>query len=114
MTAELGIMKISEQIDALRSMAVDPISYLMVPRILAGILAVPLLAAIFNIVGIIGGYIVGVGTLGLSSGTFISQIQNAVQPVDVTSGFIKSIAFGFSFVGSAATRVGPAVLAQSG
>lgn len=97
MTAELGIMKISEQIDALRSMAVDPISYLMVPRILAGIIAVPLLTAIFNIVGILGGYIVGVGTLGLSSGTFISQIESAVQAVDVTSGFVKSVAFGFSF-----------------
>ena len=97
MTAELGIMKISEQIDALRAMAVDPLSYLMVPRLLAGVIAVPLLTALFNVIGIAGGYIIGVGTLNLSSGTFLAQIQNSVQAVDVTSGFIKSVAFGFCF-----------------
>ena len=97
MTAELGIMKITEQVDALRSMAVDPIGYLMVPRIIAGIISVPLLTAIFNVVGIAGGYIVGVGTLGLSSGTFIAQMTHSVRDVDVISGFVKSIFFGLSF-----------------
>lgn len=96
-TAELGIMKISEQIDALRSMAVDPIGYLMVPRIVAGLISVPLLTAIFILVGIGGGYVVGVGTLGLSSGTFVSQMVHAVRDVDVLSGFAKSIVFGLSF-----------------
>jgi len=96
-TAELGIMKITEQIDALRSMAVDPIRYLMVPRLIAGTISVPLLTAIFNCVGIAGGFVVGVGTLGLSSGTFISQMTSAVRGVDVTSGLVKSIAFGFCF-----------------
>lgn len=94
MTAELGIMKISEQVDALRSMAVDPIHHLMVPRILAGLITVPLLTAIFIVVGILGGYLVAVGTLGLSSGTFMSVMIQAVGSVDVISGFTKSVFFG--------------------
>ena len=97
MTAELGIMKITEQVDALRSMAVDPIGYLMVPRLVAGIISVPLLTAIFNIVGIFGGYLVGVFSLGLSSGTFLSQMEHAVRDVDVVSGFVKSVFFGLIF-----------------
>lgn len=95
MTAELGIMKISEQIDALRSMAVDPLRYLMVPRLLAGIVSVPLLASIFNVVGIAGGYFIAVHSLGLSSGTFISQMVAAVKGVDVMSGLVKATIFGF-------------------
>jgi len=96
-TAELGIMKITEQVDALKSMAVDPVRYLMVPRILAGIVAVPLLTAIFIVVGIAGGYVVGVGILGLSSGTYMSQTISSVDTLDVYSGFIKAIVFGFIF-----------------
>lgn len=94
MTAELGIMKISEQIDALRSMAVDPMRYLMVPRVLAGLISVPLLTSIFNVVGIFGGYVVAVGTLGISSGTFLSQMVHSVKDVDVISGMVKATAFG--------------------
>lgn len=96
MTAELGIMKITEQIDALRSMAVDPINHLMVPRIIAGTISVPLLTFIFNVVGIAGGYLVAVENLGLSSGTFISEMKHAVTGTDVFSGFAKSVIFGFS------------------
>lgn len=96
-TAELGIMRITEQIDALRSMAVDPIKYLMAPRIVAGIITMPLLCAIFDVVGIFGGYIVGVGLLGLSAGTFMSQITSAVGAVDIYSGFIKATVFGLIF-----------------
>lgn len=95
MTAELGIMKISEQIDALRSMAVDPIRYLMVPRLIAGVISVPLLTAVFDVVGIAGGYIVGIQTLGLASGTFVSHMIQSVSDVDVISGFVKSVVFGF-------------------
>ena len=95
MTAELGIMKITEQIDALRSMAVDPIQHLMVPRLLAGLISVPLLTLIFNVIGIAGGYIVGVATLDLSPGTYIEQMRAAVEPIDVYSGLVKSIIFGF-------------------
>ncbi|MBN8548398.1 MAG: ABC transporter permease [Deltaproteobacteria bacterium] len=96
-TAEVGIMKITEQIDALRSMAVDPMKYLMAPRLLAGFVAMPLLNAIFIAIGIFGGYVVGVGLLGLSSGTFISEMESAVGRVDIYSGFIKSCVFGLIF-----------------
>ncbi len=96
-TAEVGIMRISEQIDALKSMAVDPIKYLMVPRFVAGLIALPFLCAIFIVVGIAGGYIVGVGLLGLSSGTFISQMVSAVELMDVVSGLVKALVFGFIF-----------------
>ena len=96
-TAEIGIMRITEQIDALRSMAVDPMKYLMAPRILAGIVAMPLLCCVFIVVGIFGGYVVGVGLLGLSAGTFISQMVTAVDTFDVASGLIKAVVFGFIF-----------------
>jgi phospholipid/cholesterol/gamma-HCH transport system permease protein len=96
-TAEIGIMRITEQIDALRSMAVDPIKYLMAPRLMAGLIAMPLLTGIFNVVGIFGGYLVAVGLLGLSAGTFMSQITSAVGFVDVYSGFIKATVFGLIF-----------------
>jgi phospholipid/cholesterol/gamma-HCH transport system permease protein len=96
-TAEIGIMKITEQIDALRSMAVDPIKFLMVPRFAAGIIAMPILTALFVVVGIMGGYIVGVTLLGLSSGTFVSEMVTAVTSIDIYSGAIKSVVFGFLF-----------------
>lgn len=96
-TAEIGIMKITEQIDALRSMAVDPMKYLMAPRILAGIIAMPLLTGIFIVIGIAGGYGVAVGLLGLSSGSFLSEMKSAVSAVDVYSGFIKALVFGLLF-----------------
>jgi phospholipid/cholesterol/gamma-HCH transport system permease protein len=96
-TAELGIMKITEQIDALRSMAIDPIKYLIAPRIIAGTIAMPLLGALFITVGIWGGYVVSVGLLGLSSGTFMSIMEAAVSEIDIYSGFLKCLVFGFLF-----------------
>ena len=96
-TAEIGIMRITEQIDALRSMAVDPIRYLMVPRFLAGLISVPLLTCVFIVVGIFGGYTVGTGLLGLSAGTFMSQMISSVDTLDVYSGIIKSFVFGIIF-----------------
>ncbi|MCB0335290.1 MAG: ABC transporter permease [Bdellovibrionales bacterium] len=96
-TAEIGIMRITEQVDALRSMAVDPMRYLMAPRLLAGTLVMPLLASVFIVVGIFGGYIVATGLLGLSSGTFISQMVLAVDTFDVMSGLVKAVVFGFIF-----------------
>ena len=94
-TAEIGIMKITEQIDALRSMAVDPIKYLMTPRIVACTLVMPLLMAVFTCVGIWGGYLVAVHLLGLSAGTYLSQIVSAIDMLDVYSGLIKALVFGF-------------------
>ena len=96
-TAEVGIMRITEQIDALRSMAVDPIKYLMAPRFLAGVIAMPFLTGLFIVIGIFGGYVVGVGLLGLSAGTFVSQMISAVESMDVYSGFIKATVFGVIF-----------------
>ena len=94
MTAEIGIMTITEQIDALFSMAVNPIRYLVVPKVLAALIAVPLLCAIFNVVGIGGGYLVGVKLLGVSEGAFFGQMESSVVWKDVYSGILKSISFG--------------------
>lgn len=96
-TAEIGIMRITEQIDALHSMAVDPIRHLMAPRLLSGLIAMPLLCCVFVVVGIFGGYIVGVGLLNLSSGTFMNSITSSVTETDVYSGLIKALVFGFIF-----------------
>jgi len=96
-TAELGIMKITDQVDALRSMAVDPIRYLMAPRFIAGVICMPLLTALFVSLGIAGGYGVAVGLLNLSPGTFLSQMDASVETLDIVSGFVKSVVFGIIF-----------------
>ena len=94
LAAEIGIMRITEQIDALEMMALNPIRYLVVPNILAGIIAFPILAAFFDLVGIFGGYLVGVKMLGLSEGSYYGEIKNMVTMKDITVGFYKSISFG--------------------
>ncbi|MCB0318673.1 MAG: ABC transporter permease [Bdellovibrionales bacterium] len=96
-TAEIGIMRITEQIDALKSMAVDPMCYLMVPRFIAGLIVMPLLTALFIVIGIGGGYLVAVKLLGLSGGTFMSEMISAVGTTDIYSGLIKALVFGFIF-----------------
>jgi phospholipid/cholesterol/gamma-HCH transport system permease protein len=93
-TAEIGIMRISEQIDALTSMALNPLRYLVVPKIAASIIVFPLLAAIFDVVGIYGGYAVAVKMLGMGSGTYFSQMENFVLMEDIMTGFYKSVCFG--------------------
>ncbi len=94
LTAEIGIMRITEQIDALTVMALNPMRYLVVPSILAGILTFPLMTALFDVVGIFGGYLVGVKLLGLSQGTYFGEMQTFVELGDVMTGFWKSISFG--------------------
>ncbi len=94
MAAELGTMRATEQIDALDSMAIDPIKYLVSPRIMASLIAMPLLTAIFDVVGIYGAYLVGVGLLGVSSGSYFSGMESSVVFRDIYSGFIKSMSFG--------------------
>lgn len=94
LTAELGIMRITEQIDALTVMALNPLRYLVVPNILAGMLVMPLLGAIFAVVGIYGGYIVAVQLLGLNSGTYLGALRDAVHLRDVVNGLYKSLSFG--------------------
>jgi phospholipid/cholesterol/gamma-HCH transport system permease protein len=94
LTAELGIMRITEQIDALTVMALSPFRYLIAPSILAGLVTFPLMTAIFDTVGIFGGYLVGVKLLGLSEGTYFGEIQTFVRLDDVMTGFWKSLSFG--------------------
>ena len=94
MAAELGTMRATEQIDALESMAINPVKYLVSPRIIASLLAMPLLTAIFDVIGIFGAYLVGVSLLGVSSGSFFAGMENAIVFHDVYSGFVKSISFG--------------------
>jgi phospholipid/cholesterol/gamma-HCH transport system permease protein len=94
LTAEIGIMRITEQIDALTVMALSPMRYLVAPSIFAGILTFPLMTSIFDVVGIFGGYLVGVELLGLSAGTYFGEMQSFVDIGDVMLGFWKSISFG--------------------
>lgn len=94
LTAELGIMKITEQVDALTVMALNPTRYLVVPPIVAGIVTFPLLTALFDVVGIFGGYLVGVELLGMSEGTYFGEMQSFVDMSDLMTGFWKSLSFG--------------------
>lgn len=104
MAAELGIMRISEQIDALDTMDINPVKFLVSPRILAGVIAVPLLTALFDVIGIFGGYLVGVELLGVDGGTFINSMKAAVSLSDVNSGLIKPTVFGFLIAGISCYR----------
>lgn len=95
LTAEIGLMRATEQLDAMEMMAVDPVKRVIAPRYLAGFLAMPLLSAIFTVMGIYGGFIVGVNVLGGDAGIYWSAMQNGVDFYnDVLNGFIKSVVFG--------------------
>lgn len=94
LTAEIGIMRITEQIDAFTAMALNPMRYLIVPKMVAALIVFPLLTALYDLVGIYGGYFVGVKLLGLSSGTYFSQIEHWVEMRDITIGIYKSLTFG--------------------
>ena len=94
MTAEIGIMRITEQIDAIELMGVNPHRFLVVPKFLAGILALPLLTAIFDVVGIFGGYLIGVKLLGIGGGTYFGEMGNYVDMEDILGGIYKSLCFG--------------------
>lgn len=95
MAAEIGLMRATEQLSAMEMMAVDPVRRVVAPRFLAGLLSMPLLAAIFTALGIYGGYLVGVELLGVDAGAYWGQIQNAATfEDDVLNGIIKSLVFG--------------------
>ena len=97
LTAEIGLMKAGEQIAAMEVMAVDPIRRVLTPRFWGGLIAMPVLAAVFSMVGIIGGWIVGVVLIGIDPGAFWSQMQGGVDVInDVLNGFIKSVVFGIA------------------
>jgi phospholipid/cholesterol/gamma-HCH transport system permease protein len=95
MTAEIGLMKATEQISAMEMMAVNPIARIVAPRFWAGVISMPLLAALFSAVGVFGGYFVGVVQIGVDEGSFWSQMQASVDfREDILNGVIKSFAFG--------------------
>ncbi|MCU0591312.1 MAG: ABC transporter permease [Desulfobacterales bacterium] len=93
MTAEIGIQRISEQIDALTTMRIDPLGYLVSPRIAAALISFPILTAFFDLIGILGGYLSGVILMGANSGAYTYRIDASVEWLDVRGGFIKSIVF---------------------
>lgn len=95
LTAEIGLMKATEQLAGMEMMAVNPVMRVIAPRFLAGVISMPLLAAMFSAIGIMGGHLVGVGLLGVDDGAFWSQMQNGVDfRDDVLNGVIKSVVFG--------------------
>ena len=97
LTAEIGLMKAGEQLSAMEMMAVDPVSRVLAPRFMAGVIAMPVLAALFSAVGIFGGYVLGVQLIGVDAGAFWSQMQGGVDVwADVGNGVLKSFVFGIA------------------
>lgn len=97
LTAEIGLMKAGEQLTAMEMMAVDPVQRVLAPRFWAGVIVMPLLAAVFSAVGIIGGWLVGVVMIGIDAGSFWSQMQGGVDWLkDVGNGVLKSLIFGLA------------------
>lgn len=98
LTAEIGLMKATEQLSSLEMMAIDPLRRIIAPRFWAGVIAMPILAVIFTAIGIWGGSLVGVDWKGVDSGSFWSVMQNTVTLADLANGFIKSLVFAFAVV----------------
>lgn len=96
MCTELGTMRVTEQIDALETMAVNPVQYLLVPRVLAGLIMVPVLVMVFDLMGMAGAYFVSVIVKGISAGTFLARTQQWLDPEDIAEGVIKGAVFGLS------------------
>ena len=94
LTSEIGLMRATDQLTAMQMMAVDPVRRILAPRFIGGVIAMPLLVAIFNLVGLFGAQLVGVQLMGVDAGAYWSQMQGAVQLNDVQEGFIKSVVFG--------------------
>jgi phospholipid/cholesterol/gamma-HCH transport system permease protein len=97
LTAEIGLMKATEQLAGMEMMAVNPVNRVVAPRFFAGLISMPLLAAMFSAVGVFGGYLVGVGLVGIDSGAYWSQMQSGVDFYDdIVNGVLKSIVFGIT------------------
>jgi phospholipid/cholesterol/gamma-HCH transport system permease protein len=94
MAAQIGTMRVTQQIDALEVMAVDPTSYLIMPRIVAGFMMLPLLTIVFNVAGILGSYIISIGLLEINEATFFDKMQVYVKDEDLWNGLVKAAAFG--------------------
>jgi len=94
LTSEIGLMRATDQLTAMEIMAVDPMRYVAAPRFLGGVIAMPLLTAIFSVIGLFGAQLIGVQLMGVDTGVFWSQTQDAVELRDVTEGMVKSLVFG--------------------
>ena len=95
MAAEIGTMRVTEQIDALTTLSTNPYKYLVVPRVLAGVISLPFLVLVGDIIGVFGGYVVGVHKLGFNAGTYLQRTIQYLEPIDVISGLVKAAVFGF-------------------
>lgn len=93
--AEIGAMRVTEQIDALETLSASPMHYLTAPRLIAATLMMPVLVAVADIIGILGGYIIGVGKLGFDSASYLQSSIDFLEPIDVISGLVKAAVFGF-------------------
>ena len=96
LASEIGLMRATDQLSAMEMMAVDPIQRVVVPRFLGGVIAMPLLAAIFSMIGVYGAQLIGVQIMGVDSGSFWSQMRASVDLVDINEGIVKSLIFGVS------------------
>lgn len=94
LASEIGLMRATDQLSAMEMMAINPLRRVLVPRFLGGVISMPMLAAVFSVVGLFGAHVVGVSLLGVDSGAFWQQIQNSLDMGDVYEGIIKSIVFG--------------------
>jgi phospholipid/cholesterol/gamma-HCH transport system permease protein len=95
MAAEIGTMRVTEQIDALVTLSTNPFKYLVAPRLIAGLLMLPCLVFVADIIGVFGGYIISIGKLGFNPATYLSNTWDVLQPIDVISGLVKAAVFGF-------------------
>jgi len=95
LSAEIGVQRNSEQIDALKIMGINPLGYLVGPRLLAALIVFPCLTGFFNLIGMWGGFISGSGIMGVDEGLYWSNLRMGLQPIDLWSGFLKSVVFGF-------------------
>ncbi|MEE8333847.1 MAG: ABC transporter permease [Alphaproteobacteria bacterium] len=95
MAAEIGTMSVTEQIDALSTLSTNPYKYLVAPRLIAGLLMLPFLVLVADIIGVFGGYLISVHKLGFNPSVYITRTWNFVQPIDVISGLVKAAVFGF-------------------
>jgi phospholipid/cholesterol/gamma-HCH transport system permease protein len=94
LTSEIGLMRATDQLTAMEIMAVDPLRKVVAPRLIGGIIAMPLLVAVFNVIGLFGAQLIGVQVMGVDTGAFWSQMQGAVELDDVNEGIVKSFCFG--------------------
>jgi phospholipid/cholesterol/gamma-HCH transport system permease protein len=95
MAAEIGTMRVTEQIDALVTLSTNPFKYLVAPRLIAGLLMLPCLVLVADIIGVFGGYLISIGKLGFNPATYLKNTWDVLETIDVVSGLVKAAVFGF-------------------